>query len=92
VEALQKAPLRRKQFLVTEDNVIKLESIAKSQNTSVTRVVREAIDAYDPQAMDSIDDSELMELVSSRLKKAIKDTRTTRRRLNKTLKKLEAAS
>ena len=50
-----------------------------------------AIDSYNPEnSIDNGDESELMALVSMRLKEAIKDTANTRKRLNKTLGKLEA--
>ena len=80
--------LLRKQFLVTQNNVRKIEKIAKSQGTSATNIVRQAIDAYDPDGLDSVGESELLQLVSERLKEAIKDTQATRKRLNKTLKSM----
>lgn len=82
--------LVRKQYLVTEKNVKKLERIAKTKGTSATEIVRQAIDAFDPESFNSVGESELMDLVSARLKEAITDTRATRRRLSKTLSKLEA--
>ena len=85
----EQTTLLRKQYLVTPENVTKLESLAKANGTSATDIVRKAIDAYDPEGLDEIGESELMSLVSERLKEAIKDTQATRRRLNKTLKQLE---
>ncbi|HID82968.1 MAG TPA: hypothetical protein EYH06_14115 [Chromatiales bacterium] len=82
--------LVRKQYLVTEKNVKKLERIAKTKGTSATEIVRQAIDAYDPENFNSVGESELMELVSARLKETIADTQATRKRLRKTLSKLEA--
>lgn len=81
--------LLRKQYLVTPANVSKLEALAKANGTSATDIVRKAIDAYDPDGLDEIGETELMSLVSERLKEAIKDTQATRRRLNKTLKAFE---
>ena len=85
----EQTTLLRKQYLVTPENVTKLESLAKANGTSATDIVRKAIDAYNPEGLDEIGESELMSLVSERLKEAIKDTQATRRRLNKTLKQLE---
>ena len=82
--------LIRKQYLVTKSHVKKLERIAKTKGTSATEVVRQAIDAYNPDDLNDIGENELLELVSSRLKEAIEDTQATRKRLRKTLSKLEA--
>ncbi len=82
-------PLIRKQYLVSQRNVSKLERLAKRKGTSVTAIVREAIEAYDPEGFDVLGEQELMNLVASRLKDAIKDTQSTRQKLNKTLKHLE---
>ncbi len=51
-------------------------------------MVRTAIDSFDPDSID-LDTSELMELVSTRLKEAIADTASTRKRLDKTLTEIE---
>jgi len=83
------AELMRRQYLVTEENISKLEDISNAEGVSVTEIVRRAIDAYHPNDADDLAAPELMELVSERLKEAIADTQQTRRRLNKTLNKLE---
>jgi hypothetical protein len=80
----------RKQYLVSEGNVKKLERIAKTKGTSVTEIVRRAIDAFNPDSLDAADENELMELVSLRLKEAVAETKSTRQRLNKTLDTLGA--
>ncbi len=82
--------LFRKQYLVSAENVTKLETLSKAQGTSAAEIVRKAIDAYDPDSFDEISENELASLVSERLKEAIKDTQITRRRLTRALKKLEA--
>jgi len=81
--------LLRRQYLVTEDNVAKLEDISEKEGVSATEIVRRAIDAYEPSEAEDMGMEELRELVSVRLKEAIEDTRKTRRRLDKTLKQLE---
>jgi len=82
--------LVRKQYLVTEKNVKKLNRIAKTKGTSATEIVRQAIDAFDPESLNAAGESELMELVSARLKETITDTQATHKRLHKTLSRLEA--
>jgi len=86
------AELMRRQYLVTEENISKLEDISTAEGVSATEIVRRAIDAYHPNDVDDLAAPELMELVAERLKEAVEDTRKTRRRLNKTLKKLESSS
>ncbi len=81
-------PLIRKQYLVSQRNVSKLERLAKRKGTSATAIVREAIEAYDPEGWDMLGEQELMTLVATRLKDAIKDTQSTRRKLHKTLNRL----
>ncbi|MDF1690710.1 MAG: hypothetical protein P1U57_13490 [Oleibacter sp.] len=79
--------LVRKQVMLSDSNISKLNKISKKENVSVASVIRIAIDAYNPEIND--EDSELIELVSARLKEAVEDTQQTRKRLNKTLLKLE---
>ena len=81
-----KENLVRKQVLLSVNNIEKLEILASSNNTSVAEVVRNAIDNYSP---DDAPQSDLMELVSTRLEEALIDTGKTRRRLSKLLKKLD---
>jgi len=81
--------LIRKQFLVSQSNVRKLEQFASKQGKSAAQIVRQAIDAYDPQGAESMDSSELMKLVSTKLKEAIKSTQKANKKVAVTLKKLE---
>jgi hypothetical protein len=80
--------LVRKQLMLSNTNIKKLERIAKEKKLSVASVVRAAIDSFNPNGAD-LETSELMELVSTRLKEAIADTASTRKRLDKTLTSLE---
>ena len=80
--------LIRKQYLVSQRNVSKLERLAKRKGISATAIVREAIEAYDPEGLDVLGERQLMTLVATRLKEAIKDTQATRQKLHKTLKTL----
>ena len=77
--------LRRKQFFISEGQTKKIEQIAKQQSKSAAEIVRLAIDAYNPDSLNDMEESELMELVSERLKETIDDTKKTRERLSKTL-------
>ena len=81
--------LVRKQFLIHPDQIRKLQRLAKEGETSAAEMVRSAIDAYSPDVPVGMDDSELLALVSSRLKEAIADTRKTHKKLQKTFKTLE---
>ncbi len=82
--------LVRKQYLISPNQVKKLESLAKKQKTSAAEVVRKAIDAFNPDAPVDMQESELLELVSTRVQEAIADTQQTRKRLNKILRELTA--
>lgn len=90
MQTAQHNNLIRKQYLVSESNVIKLEKIARSSGTSATEIVRRAIDAFEPESLHSQGESDLIDLVSTRLQEAIADTRATRRKLEKSLEKLGA--
>jgi hypothetical protein len=81
--------LVRKQYLIAPHQIEKLQLLAKKQKTSAANVVRMAIDAFDPDVPDELNESELFNLVSERVKEAIADTVTTRKRLEKTLATLE---
>ena len=77
--------LVRKQYLIAPHQVEKLKLLAKKQNTSAAEVVRMAIDAFDPDISADLNESELFDLVSARVKEAVADTEATRKRLKKTL-------
>ncbi len=81
--------LVRKQYLVTEGQIEKIERLAKAEGISATAMVRQAIDAYDPDnEPGSMDMAELMDLVHSRLKEAIQSTQEATQTVSETLKKL----
>ena len=80
--------LVRKQYLISPRQVKKLETLARNQKTSAAEMVRNAIDAFNPDAPTDMQESELLELVSARVQEAITNTRQTRNRLNKTLREL----
>lgn len=82
--------LVRKQFLIYPTQIKKIESMAKRQKTSAAEMVRKAIDAFNPDALQNMAETELLELVSARVKEAIANTQKTRARLAAALNKLEA--
>jgi membrane-bound ClpP family serine protease len=81
--------LIRKQFLVTESNVKKLNQIASDRGTSATEVVRQAIDAYAPSEAETMEVPELINLVAERLKDAVKATRKANRRVKDAIATLD---
>lgn len=89
METSSQRNLIRKQFLVSESNIVKITKIAEQKQTSVTDVVRMAIDAYDPN--DNTSMPELMELVSKRLKEAIESTQMANKKVSETLLTLEGS-
>ena len=82
--------LVRKQYLISPSQVKKIELLAKKQKKSAAEMVRNAIDAFNPDTSMDIKESELLDLVSARVKEAIANTQETRSRLKKTLEILAA--
>ena len=80
--------LIRKQFLISEGHINKLRLLAKKKGVSVAEMVRQAIDAYDPEAPEDLDYADLVELVSAQLKEAIASTQKANKVVAKTLKQL----
>ena len=81
--------LVRKQFLITEGQIKKIERLAKAEGITATAMVRQAIDAFDPDnEPGSMDMAELMDLVHSRLKEAIQSTQEARQTVSETIAKL----
>jgi predicted DNA-binding protein len=75
----------RKQFLVPPSTVKRLEQLAAKRGTSASEIVRQAIKSFDLEDAEAMESSELMELVSTRLKEAIKSTRHAQRSVSKAL-------
>ena len=73
--------LIRKQFLISESQIEKLDRLVKSTKVqggkiSAAKIVRNAIDAYNPDdATDDLEASELIGLVHTRLQETIKATK-----------------
>ncbi|MGH8167106.1 MAG: ribbon-helix-helix protein, CopG family [Woeseiaceae bacterium] len=80
----------RKQFLVPPSTVKRLEQLAAKRGTSASEIVRQAINSYDVKHAETLESSDLMELVSVRLKEAIKSTRSAQRTVSRTLQALSS--
>ena len=88
MQAAHATNLVRKQFLISEVQVKKLHLLAEKEGVSVAEMVRQAIDAYDPESPIDLGYPELVELVSSQLKEAIVSTKKANKTVTRTLKKL----
>jgi len=89
VQTVKAEPLVRKQIMLSNENLEKLSLIAKKNKTSVAHVVRNAVESYEPDAVNG--DSELVELVellNCKLDDAIKKTEETEKYVVKTLSQL----
>jgi hypothetical protein len=81
-------PMVRKQFMLTRSAVERLERIAEERGISSAEAVRQAIAAFDSSAAQTLDSSELMDLVSVRLREAICATREAERRVSDVLDRM----
>jgi hypothetical protein len=86
---IKKENLVRKQFLIYPSQIEKMAALADHQSASMAEIVRQAIDAFSPDSPGDMAESELLELVSMRVKEALDDTRKTREKLDRTLAKLD---
>lgn len=78
----------RKQFLVPPSTVRRLEKLAAKRGTSASEIVRQAINSFDLNDAEAMQSSDLMELVSERLKEAIESTRRAQRTVSRSLQAL----
>jgi len=86
MQAAKEDPLIRKQIMLSDENIKKLSFLAKKNKTSMAHVVRNAIESFEPDAVNG--DAELnllVELLNEKLDDAINDTIATRAHLIKTL-------
>ena len=79
----------RKQYFIYPNQAEKLRFLAEQQNISTAEVVRQAIDAFDPDAVTDMSEPELLALARSRIKEAIEETIATRKRVETTLDEIE---
>lgn len=81
--------LVRRQILIYPKQARKIKLLAKKKNTSAAEMMRQAIDAFDPDAIIDIAESDLLELASAKVKEAITDTIATRKKVTAALDMLE---
>lgn len=79
------ANLVRKHYLISEDNIKKIEMLAAMRGTSVDGIMRQAIDAYTLHEDCDFDAPELMQLVSETLKETVSATKKTSCHITKIL-------
>ncbi len=70
--------LIRRQYLVTEDHVAKLDSLSKREGVSATEIVRRAIESYQPDK-DDAELERLIELMTENVREAVREVRAARR-------------
>lgn len=87
---MQASNMVRKQVMMLPEHVKKIKVLAKKQKTSASDIVRRAVDAFDPDALGGMDESELLELAHAKVREAITDTIQTREKVMAALDKLEA--
>ena len=74
----------RKQFLFSASQIKKINQLAKSTGESAAEIVRQAIDAYDPNAAANEDETNLLEIALDRVNGAIKITQAACERIKQT--------
>ncbi len=86
----QSESLVRKQFFISPENVDKLEKLtAKLNGVSAAKIVRDAIDAYDPDGKQiEIKEKELLALAHSKVKEALEATERANQKMDACLKTL----
>ncbi len=81
----------RKQFLVPPSTVKRLEKLAAERGTSASEIVRQAIRSFDASDAEAMQSPDVMELVSIRLKEAIRSTRHAQRTVSRALRIVDTA-
>ena len=66
----------------------KVKRLASVQGTSAAEIVRRAIDAYELEQPERLEEPELLQLVSRHLKEAIASTRRANRKVSRALEAL----
>lgn len=84
---MQRTPLLRKHYLLSTENVEKVERLAKTEQCSAAEVVRKAIEAYDADSSEEGLD-ELLDVVEDSIAEALESTRATNRKVSRLLKRL----
>jgi Arc/MetJ-type ribon-helix-helix transcriptional regulator len=89
---VQNTNLVRKQYLMSKQELSKIDAIRVSEKKSAAEVVRDAVRAYNPSSDDSEHfTTELIAFLSSELKSAIDATNAAGVKVNAIVRKLEQA-
>lgn len=89
----ESATLIRKQFFISPENIAKLDKLsARLKGTSAAQIVRDAIDAYDPDGDQAkASEEELLAIAHAKVKEAIARTEQTIEKVDDCLEKLSAS-
>ncbi|MBU1386931.1 MAG: hypothetical protein KKD32_03670 [Proteobacteria bacterium] len=90
----QTETLVRKQFFISNENVNKLDQLSKIlKGVSAAKIVRDAIDAYDPNGMyGDFEQNELIAIAHAKVKEAILKTEQTIEKVDHCLENLSERS
>ncbi|MFT4654287.1 MAG: Arc/MetJ-type ribon-helix-helix transcriptional regulator [Patiriisocius sp.] len=89
---VQNTNLVRKQYLMSKQELSKIDAVRVSEKKSAAEVVRDAVRAYNPSSDDSEQfTTELIAFLSSELKSAIDATNAAGAKVNAIVNKLEQA-
>lgn len=90
----QSESLVRKQFFISPANIAKLERLSEKLNgRSAAQIVRDAIDAYNPEGdLADIQENGLLAIAHEKVKEAIVATEQTIEKVDDCLEKLSAAT
>ena len=90
----QSESLVRKQFFISPANIAKLEKLSEKLNgRSAAQIVRDAIDAYNPERdLADIQENELLAIAHEKVKEAIVKTEQTIEKVDDCLEQLATAT
>ncbi len=74
--------LLRRQYLVTEENVAKLDELSSEEGVSATEIVRRAIEAYHASG-DDAEVERLVDMMAASVNEAVKEVRAVRKLVRK---------
>ncbi|MFH2093214.1 MAG: hypothetical protein ABIJ31_12705 [Pseudomonadota bacterium] len=86
--------LIRKQFFLSNENIEKLDQLSKTfKGTSAGKIVRDAIDAYDPNGpYEDFEQKELIAIAHAKVKEAILKTEQAIKKVDHCLENLSERS
>lgn len=78
--------LLRKQYLIAPRQIEKLDILSKQENKSAAAIVREAIDAYNPDELAMLEHSDLLDFALKSIHDATELTKQTRLKVEKVIR------